>query len=324
MSKPFAYLAYNPNAGRLPLKPFILRAAAILRSRGWEVQVRESEGSEHLTALAHEAATKGVNAFFVAGGDGSVNLATAGLVGTETALGILPAGTTNVFARDLNLPTPSFARWDAIEKSAAILADAPVYRIDVGFCNNRPFLLWAGIGIDAMAVNELEPRPKWEKMFTIPQYIAVGMKSTIQIGGFPLRVVADEHMVDDTFLMAVALNIRMFAGVARLSREAMLDDGKMEMWLFKGKNLADAARSVLEVLTGKHFDSNRIHNLTFHESEISSTGSAVPVQVDGEPNGTAKTVKIRVQQRAMRMLVPPKARHLFSHQPEPINLEAFL
>ncbi len=322
MAKPLAYLAYNPSAGRLPIKPFVQRAAAILRSRGWEVWVRASEGSEHLTALAREAAVKEADAFFVAGGDGSVNLATAGLVGSETALGLLPAGTTNVFARDLGLPTPSLTTWDAIEKSAAILANAPVYRIDVGFCNRRPFLLWAGIGIDAMAVNELEPRAKWEKPFTIPQYLAVGMKSAIQIGGFPLRVIADEHSVEDTFLMAVALNIRMFAGVARLSRAALLDDGKMEMWLFKGKNLADAARSALEVLTGKHVDSDRIRNLAFSEAEVSSTGNEVPVQVDGEPNGMAQVVKIKVQQRAMRILVPPKARHFFSHQPERIITES--
>ena len=321
MTNPFAYLAYNPNAGRLPIKPFVQRAAAILRSRGWEVQVRKSEGSEHLTALAREAAEKEADAFFVAGGDGSVNLATAGLAGSETALGLLPAGTTNVFARDLGLPTPSLTNWDAIEKSAAILANAPVYRIDVGFCNRRPFLLWAGIGIDAMAVNELEPRAKWEKPFTIPQYLAVGMKSAIQIGGFPLRVIADEHSVEDTFLMAVALNIRIFAGVARLSQAALLDDGKMEMWLFKGKNLADAARSALEVLTGKHFDSSNIRSIAFSEAKISSTGSEVPVQVDGEPNGTAQKVKIEVRPRAMRILVPPKARHFFSHQPEHIITE---
>jgi len=319
MSKPFAYLAYNPNAGRLPLRPFILRAAMILRAHGWRVRMRESEGSKHLTELAREAAEKEADAFFVAGGDGSVNLAAAGLVGSETALALLPAGTSNVFAHDLHLPTPSLTTWDAIEKSASILADAPAYRIDVGFCNDRPFLLWAGVGIDAMAVNELEPRPKWEKPFTIPQYLAVGMKSAIQVGGFPLRVTADEHVLEGTFLMAVALNIRMFAGVARLSQRAKLDDGEMEMWLFKGKNLADAARRALEVLTGKHLDSAHIHSLAFRKAEISSNGNYMPVQVDGEPHGVAPKVKVEVLQRAMLMLVPPEARSLFSHEPEALK-----
>jgi diacylglycerol kinase (ATP) len=101
---PTGILAYNPAAGRFPSRLLAGRAAKVLRASGWDISVKQSSNGAHITRLARQAAEDHLDAMFMAGGDGSINRAVAGLAGSETALGVLPAGTSNVFAQELGLP----------------------------------------------------------------------------------------------------------------------------------------------------------------------------------------------------------------------------
>ncbi len=310
---PFAYLVYNPAAGRVSIRHFIGRARTILENAGWEVDLREASSADSLTHLAREAAQREADAFFVAGGDGSINLAVAGLAGSRTALGVLPAGTTNVLAQDLGLPKPSLAHLDAVEEAARLLARAPTYLADVGMCNGRPFLMWAGVGLDAMVVNDVEPRARWEKPFTLPKYILSGIKNTAVWSGLQLQVEADGKRVQGVFVLAVATNIRRYAGgVAEISPEAYMDDGKMDLWLFRAENLAEIAQRLLEVLMRRHLDSEGIERLAFREAALSGEHPLM-MHTDGEPNGEAERIELLVRPRALRLLVPPRGIRLFQY-----------
>ena len=85
---PTGYLVFNPHAGRFPSRMLTERAAEVLTKHDWNVQLEQTTGGPEITRLAQRAAVNKIDAFFVAGGDGSVNLAVAGLVGSETALGV--------------------------------------------------------------------------------------------------------------------------------------------------------------------------------------------------------------------------------------------
>lgn len=94
-----------------------------------------------------------------AGGDGTIHEAANGLLGSQTILATLPAGTTNCFARDLGLPSPNGVNpyW-LIEASERLMAGT-VHAIDVGECSNgRSFILWAAAGVDSRIVESVEPR----------------------------------------------------------------------------------------------------------------------------------------------------------------------
>ena len=84
-----------------------------------------------------------------------------------------------------------------------MLADARSYRVDVGLCNDHAFLLWAGIGLDAMIIHQLEPRPRAEKYVSVPQYVAAMAWNATIWHGMDLRVWADDQRVDGHFLLAV-------------------------------------------------------------------------------------------------------------------------
>ncbi len=112
---------------------------------------------DHATQLARDAADEGVDAVAVLGGDGTVNEAANGLIGsdTETALAPLPGGSTNVFVRTLGLPRKPGRAAQAV---AVGLGEGSVRRIRVGTANGRVFLFHVGIGFDAAVVAQVERR----------------------------------------------------------------------------------------------------------------------------------------------------------------------
>ncbi len=306
-----AWLIFNPYAGRYPSTPFVKRAAAVLRDHGWRVRLVPTRNGAAITQMARRAARRGVDAVFVAGGDGSVGLAAAGLMGTETALGILPAGTSNVFAQDLGLARMSWTHWTALEKSAQLLANAPAYWADMGMCNDTPFLLWAGTGLDAVVVQRVEPRRRWEKVFGIAKYATYAVWTASNWSGMRLQVEVEGTRIEDEFIMAVATNIPRFAGgLTQLAPHARLDDGVMDLWLFRGHGFTDIARIAWLLWLGRHEEMADAVHLSFRHARLTGP-TALPFQVDGEPLMCHATATLTVLPHAVRLLVPEGAHHLF-------------
>lgn len=299
-----AYLIYNPAAGRFPSRLLTERAADVLRSKGWEITLKKSDGGRDTIRLAEEAVILGMDTLFVAGGDGSIRHAVAGLMGSETSLGVLPAGTANVWAQELGLPGLSYTRWMALEESARLLADASVRKVDVGVCNDHPFLLWTGIGLDGFIVHRIEPRSRWEKHFAVAQYAASAVLHTPEWGGMNLRAVADDIEVSGMYLLAVASNIHLYAGgLANLSPSARLDDGKMELWLFEGETLVEVVRHAWNLWAGRHLTSDQAKRISFQRLNLISE-APLYIQIDGEPLKGDGNVSIRIHPLSLQVLVP--------------------
>ena len=306
---PQAYLAYNPAAGRYPSGMLSERAANVLREYGWKVYLEQTKDSNHITHLARQAADAGMDAFFMAGGDGSLNRAISGLMGSDTALGVLPAGTANVWAQELGLPGLTWTRWIALEESARQLAVAPSRRVDIGLCNQRPFLLWAGVGLDAFIVHRIEPRTRWEKHFAVVQYAASMVWNAGFWHGMNLSVEIEGTQIDGHFLLAVLNNVHLYAGgFAELSPHARLNDGLMELWLFEGETLGDTAQIAWELLAGNHLQSPQVQKYTFRNLRMESD-SPMYVQVDGEPAEGNNPLNVSVLPHALEVLVPQKTPH---------------
>ncbi len=310
---PKAYLVYNPAAGRFPSRMLTERAAGVLRDRGWEIYLEQTNGGPHISQLARQSVEHSMDAFLVAGGDGSINFATAGLIGSQTALGVLPAGTANVWAQELGLPGLTWTRWMALEESARRLSTAAIRSVDVGFCNQNPFLLWAGVGLDAFIVHRIEPRSRWVKHFAVAHYAATAMQQARVWDGINLHVLADGSEVSGRYLLAVVSNIHLYAGgFAEISPYARLDDGLMDLWLFSGDTLLETAQRVWDLYSGRHLHSNQARCIPFRKLRLSSD-APLYIQLDGEPVADDSSVTIEVHSRALRVLVPDGApRALFS------------
>jgi len=282
---------------------------------GFFVNAIATNSGEHATELATSAAERGINVVFAVGGDGTIGQVASGLIGTKTALGILPAGTANVWGKELGMKPYSWRMRNALEENAKLLADAPIYAIDVGVCNRQPFLMWAGLGLDALTVQKAEPRFRFEKLFTVPEYAASVLLTAVRWGGVSLRIWADGKEIEGHYILAVINNIRHYmGGMTNLSPDAMLDDGTFDLWLFSGNTMADALRHGVEMWSGRHIDSVHSHRISFKELRLEAD-TDFAVQTDGEPRFDTKKAEISVQKNALRVLMPPKALEALSQEP---------
>lgn len=303
-----ALLVYNPAAGRVSVRPFIGNVIRTLNDVGWRVEVAESVNGRHTTQLARIAAQENFRAVFAIGGDGTAGQAASGLIGSQTALGVLPAGTANVWAAELGMKAFTWPRWRLLRENARLLAEATPCAVDVGLCNGQPFLMWAGIGLDAMTVSKLEPRKRFEKYLSVPEYFAATVTNFTEWHGMDLRVTVDENRVEGHYLLAVVSNIRHYlGGMAQISPQAYLDDGEMDLWLLSGSTLADAFRHFFDMQSGRHLTSEQARCIPFRVARVESD-TPFSVQMDGEPMLGAQYAQLEVLPQKLHILMPSPAR----------------
>ncbi len=308
-----AVIVYNPTAGRFSVKPFLKSAVHELASHGWKVDTAETQSGEHTIELAKQAASEKKEAVFAVGGDGTIGNVANGLVGSDTALGVLPSGTANVWSTELGLRPFAWTHPWVLRKNISILAKAPCHAIDVGLCNQVSFVMWAGIGLDALTIQSLEPRLRLEKFFTTPEYAAKTIWNAAQWSGLRLRLWANDREVEGQFVLAVVTNIRHYmGGLSILSPDAYLDDGLLDLWLFSGSNLGDALRHAYDLWRGNHVNSDGVHRITFHNLRVEAD-SPYWIQTDGEARGSAQVAAITVQTRALKILMPPQGMELLKN-----------
>ena len=132
-----------------------------LRGR-YEVHAVDTEARDHATELCREAAREGYEVVVAFGGDGTVNEAANGLVGSQTALCCLPGGRANVYCRMLGIPADVV---DATEHLLGLAYSWHPRRVDVGRVNDRYFLFSSGVGLDAHVVEQVDAHPRLKARF---------------------------------------------------------------------------------------------------------------------------------------------------------------
>ena len=308
-----ALVIYNPAAGRFPVKPFLKAVEAELVKEDWEVNIVATRSGVHAVQLGQQAAVEKYDAAFAIGGDGTVGQVASGLVGSETALGVLPAGTSNVWAKELGLPAFTWAYPGRLQENARTLATAPIHRVDIGQCNEYFFMMWAGMGLDALAIRSIEPRVRLEKFFAVPEYAASTIWNASQWSGIRLRLWADGHEIEGHYLLAVANNIRRYmGGYSILSPDAHIDDGLLDLWLFQGSSLADAFRIAYELWRGHHVMSSEAQRIAFQTLRVQAE-SPFFVHMDAEPKDATQETCITVHKQALKLLMPTEALHLLQN-----------
>lgn len=309
-----ATLIYNPLAGPAEMEELLRQIAADWRLRGWRVEMRATQAAGHAVELAREAAAQGQQLVFAAGGDGTLGDVANGLAGTETIMAPLPVGTANSFARELHLPLPSLINPNKIFEAARALAKGRVQRLDLGYtcapngsdADGRYWLLWTGTGADGFLVNELEPRPKWSKRIGPASYVLQGVPVIPRFSHVTADVDVDGRTFSGDFVLVLISNCRRYAGgFVTLSPQARLDDKQFEVWLFRGRGLADMSRLATHVWLGDHVAQEDVVRLRGNGVTV-RTAAPTPYQTDGEPAGkTPLTCEIRPH--ALRLLAPNTA-----------------
>ena len=243
-------------------------------------------------ALAREAVRDGFEQIVAAGGDGTINEVANGLAGSDAALGLLPIGTMNVFATELGLPVSDLAScWKIISQQHTRMIDLPS-------ANSKHFVQLAGVGLDAQVVKETSTA--FKRNFGPVSYLI----SAAQIAARkPPRLFidcADAATAEGTFVLIG--NGRYYGGPLPFFKQALIDDGRFDVVIFKRSGYLDIIRYLQDVIFSSHISSPEVDYFQTDHLRVTSDGD-VPVEIDGELVGNCP-VEFAMRERQLRVLAP--------------------
>jgi diacylglycerol kinase (ATP) len=294
-SRPCVLVIFNPNAGQVDLRSQLQRIADTWNQTGWQVTLQPTQYAGHATEIAREASEAGIDLVIAAGGDGTVNEIINGLVGSRTAMGTLPVGTVNIWAREMGLSMDLFS-------AAKDLRAGVIEQVDVGQAGDRYFLLMAGIGFDAAVTADVRSSEK--KRLGAIAYVKRAIELMGKFQGQRSWILIDGQRVRGRVLMIVIGNSQLYGGAIKFTANAVLDDGWLDVCVIKGRSIWMAAPSrLLSVLTrGYHRDPKVVY---YRAKSVRITGKRpLPVQVDGDFLGMTP-MQFQVVPGKLSVLIPP-------------------
>ena len=274
-----------------------------------DVEMVETTRRGHAARLARGAANQGVDVVVVMGGDGTLNEAANGLVGTDTALGVLPGGSTNVFARTIGLPN------DPVESTGVLLdalARESIRPVGLGAVNGRCFLFHTGLGFDAAVVEQVERRSSLKRYAGHPLFVYAAFATWFRHYDrtrprFAVKL-TDGTVVDDGYF-AIVLNTNPYTYLGNrpldLAPEATLDTG-LSVLVVRTMDFAKVLALVASALaSGRHIRSSRHALLANDLDGLEVTGHGpLPYQVDGDFLGSDDRFRFEHRRDALRLLMP--------------------
>ncbi len=217
-------LIYNPTSGQRDRRGDMSALIDRMRERGLVLVSAPTVAPGHATEIVRDLLPSGLDVVAVYGGDGTISEAACGLVGSSVPLAILPGGTSNVLARELSIPLD-------LESAAKLLLEGDPRKVRVLHADHRPFLLWAGVGLDARIMGHMN--------LTLKRWLGrTGIFFTVADEFFRyefprLEVTVDGGRHEATF--AVVCHARLYAGDWVIAPEARLDSDEMDVLIFSGR-----------------------------------------------------------------------------------------
>jgi len=309
-----ATVIYNPMSGTLNVEASLPGALDVLHSAGWQIDVQATTKAGDAGRLAAQARDQHQDVVLIAGGDGSLNEAANALVNSEVALGLLPSGTANVWARQIGLPIPLPLRTDRLAEAARLLLDGSIRLIDLGLAHDRYFVMWSGIGLDAQVTATIEPRRPWVKRLGIVSYSLHALVTAMQFRGTHMTVIVDDQRIQCRALMVLVSNAQLYGAIAEITPEAMLDDGWLNVRIMKGDHFFQALRHILRFIFHRRSPDPELIELRGQRISVAARRQCY-VHVDAEPFDQTP-ITIEIAPKALRMLIPATASaSLFMNNP---------
>ncbi len=279
---------------------------------GADVMVVDTTQRGDATALAASSLDAGVDAVLVLGGDGTLNEAAHGLVGTEMPLGCLPGGSTNVFARTIGV---AYDQERAADQLVRALAQGATRRVGLGRVGSRHFLFHLGIGFDAAVVRTVERRPAVKRHLAHPAFAVAATTTWLRGYDRATRLEVEARDASGTPVrqgsgpFVVVSNSRPYTYVGRLpmtlAPQAGLDRG-LALTQFCDLRFGRVVRAVATSLR-RGERPRPVAGILQHEDLGALTvrgDRPFPYQVDGEYLGEVDRLDIVHEPGALTILVP--------------------
>ena len=270
---------------------------AALRAHSIEPEVRYTTLEDPGEGLARQAAAEGADVVIAAGGDGTVHEVATGLVGSKSALGIIPLGTMNNLAHSLNIP-------ETIDKACAVIVGGETHAVDVGKINDHFFTEVAGVGLEAALFSAGE-EVKSPGVLTTVRGIIDGLRTLLTFRPVRLRILIGDHKRYYYRAIQVTIcNSRYYGPQFELVPEASMDDGLLDVVIFKNFSKLEYIRHAISITQGRRdYQPKLIHRRV--RSLYIRTDHPVEIQVDGLPHGFTPAA-VTINPGALQVCVPAR------------------
>jgi diacylglycerol kinase (ATP) len=255
------------------------------------VVIRMTRGPGDAEAQAERAVDQGYGTLVAAGGDGTINEVVNGIGTAPVVLGILPMGTVNVLAMELGIPFDLVSAWKVIRAGKVRL-------IDEATANGHIFVQMAGIGLDAQIVQRNNRQIK--QVLGPLSYLLTATQVAVERPP-RLRVIREGYNpVEGSFVLVG--NGRFYGGPFPLFREADMQDGLLDVYVFKYMNYLHLMRYFRGMLFGSLASFSDVTHFKAKKLRVEANRH-VPLEADGELAGHSP-VEFTVKRRKLRVLVP--------------------
>jgi len=273
-----------------------------LEAAGWTVRSEVVTRKRALRRHARRAVKAHRDAVVVVGGDGAVLQVVNALAGTEVALGIVPKGTGNLLAGNLDVPKP-------LDDAVALLIELETRTIDVGQLSidgaDRDFAVACGIGFDAVVMDATKQRQKrrWGKL----AYVANAVREGAQVQEAEHEITIDGQTITTTAAQIFIANFGQMGSMLGPRRRVEPDDGQFDVFVVKATDPVDGLLAGWQALRQKALgrsSDGRVFRGQATEVSVTSTPPQL-VETDGSVIGTTP-VKVRIRPAALRVIAPSK------------------
>lgn len=274
-------LIVNPISGTSDKHGLAERAIHRLHKADIKVEVLYTEKQGDAKEYAEMAARKGYLGVIAAGGDGTVNEIASGLIGSDTALAIIPLGSGNGLARHLNISTE-------IDEAIDVIAKKNIVDCDYCEANGKPFFCTFGLGFDA-AVSEKFAKSNRRGLAT---YIKSAFEEFIKFEPSEYILEANGKKIKFRAFIVAACNASQYGNNVFIAPEASIKDGLMDLTIVHAGSPFTQAIAGVDIITGMVRNNMIIQTMKVKDAVIRREGEG-PVHLDGDPTVMGDEINLK-------------------------------
>lgn len=284
----------NPVAGGRDSVERITEAVTrLLHSEDGIFEIRAT-GAMSATELSKEALDRGYEAVFACGGDGTVNEVATPLVGTKTALGIIPGGSGNGFATALGIH-------EEPEEAIAVLKNLRIKEVDVGVICGRYFFSTAGCGFDAHLSKKYNEGFFSRRMRGLMPYFPIAVREYFFYKPLPVTIKTENYSTVATPFILTVANTSTFGGGVVIAPDASPFDGLLDLCFVPAAGFFKTAVLGLKLLSGEINEFKGYRCIKAEKIEILGRNFSI-LHADGEPFEWKGGISISVLPKKLKVL----------------------
>lgn len=297
-SKKSILFIVNPISGTSSKKKFDQIVEKVIDPNHYICEIKHTEYAGHAAKLAAASAANGTDICVAVGGDGTVNEVARALVGTDTALGIVPCGSGNGLARHLCLPM-------SMKGALGIINQGQTDTFDYGLINEHPFFCTCGMGFDAHVSLLFAQSGKRGLSTYARMVVKEGLKYKGDTYDVTIEDAGGETQHLQAFLIACA-NAAQYGNNTYIAPEASMQDGLLDVIIIEPIKGLGATRVLIDLFTktlkaNPHVTHTQARHLHIHRYVEDA------VHYDGDPTIMGTDIDIYLKPRGLKAIVNPKS-----------------